>query len=89
MSDIPARDPIDLQAILARLDRDRAETQKLQEETQKFVAEQHKLMAEGNRYNRDRWILPVTAAFSALAIIVAGIMARLPEILHALRIGAP
>jgi uncharacterized protein YydD (DUF2326 family) len=81
MSDIPAdyRDRLDLRSVIAEIDRKRAETQKLQEEREKLIAEQHKLLAEGNRYNRDKWI----------GIVVAAIIARLPEILHALRVGAP
>jgi hypothetical protein len=73
MSDIPAdyRGHLDLRAIIARIDRDRAESHKLQEEREKFIAEQHKLMAEGNRYDRDKWIVPLTAALSVFGIIVA------------------
>jgi hypothetical protein len=74
--------PIDLQAILAKLDRDRAETQKLQEETRKFVSEQHKLMAEGNKFNRDRWILPLTVLLTVAGSIVVGVIISLPTYLH-------
>jgi 3-dehydroquinate synthase class II len=82
MSDIPAdyRDQLDLRAIIAQIDRDRAETRKLQGETEKFVAEQHKLMSEAKKFGRDWWIIPLTV----LGGIVAGAVARLPEILHAL-----
>lgn len=77
MSDIPIspRDPIDLRAILARIDRD--------------LAENAKLLAEARKFNRERWIVPLTAILSVFGIIVAGIIARLPELLHAFRIGAP
>jgi hypothetical protein len=65
-SDAPApRDPIDLRAVLARIDRD--------------LAENVKLLAEARKFNRERWIAPVTVAGAILAAIVA----RLPEILHA------
>ncbi len=83
MSDLPSdyRDRIDLRQIIAEIDGKRAETQKLQEDTEKFVAEQHKLMAERAKYNREIWIVPVTV-FGA---ILAAAIARLPEIMHALR----
>jgi hypothetical protein len=77
MSDTPERDPIDLRAVLAQIDRNRAETQKL-------FAEQTKLMAEGRKFNRDWWIVPLTV----LGAILAAVVARLPEILHAFHIGA-
>jgi hypothetical protein len=83
------RELLDLRAVIAGIDRDRAESQKLQEEREKFIAEQHKLMAEGNRFNRDKWIVPLTAVLSVFGIIVAAVIARLPELLHAFRIGAP
>ena len=66
MSDTPApRDPIDLRAVLARIDRD--------------LAENVKLLAEARKFNRERWITPVTV----LGAILAAIVARLPEILKA------
>ena len=79
MSDTTQPSP-DLRAILARIDRDLAESAKLREETNKFVAEQHKLMAEGRKY---RW----DPLFLILGAIIAGIFARLPEILRALHVG--
>lgn len=84
------RDRLDLRAIIARIDRDRAEGEKLREETQKFVAEQHKLlseqhklMAERHKFNREIWIVPLTI----LGAIIAGVVARLMEILHAFGVG--
>jgi hypothetical protein len=74
MSEIP--EDINIRDILARIDRQQAETQK-------FVAEQHKLMAEGRKYNRDLWIVP----FTVIGAIIAAIAARLPEILHAFGVG--
>jgi tetrahydromethanopterin S-methyltransferase subunit G len=74
MSEIP--EDINIRDILARIDRQQAETQK-------FVAEQHKLMAEGRKYNRDLWIVP----FTVIGAIIAAIVARLPEILHAFGVG--
>ena len=62
MSEVPIdyRDRLNLQAEIARIDRDRAEGQKLQEEVRKFVAEQHKFMAEAAKMERDRRFLPWT-----------------------------
>jgi hypothetical protein len=70
MSDAPIdyRDPLIMRAVLARIDRDQVETQKL--------------LAEGRKFNRDIWIVPLTV-FGA---ILAAIVARLPEILAALRL---
>ena len=62
---IPGRDPIDLRSVLARIDRD--------------LAENVKLLAEARKFNRERWITPVTV----LGAILAALVARLPEILHA------
>lgn len=56
-----ARDPIDLQSLTARIDRDLAESFKLRAESEKFVAEQRKLIAEAQKLNRDRWLAPVLA----------------------------
>lgn len=67
MSDVPVdySDPAVMRALLAKIDRDRAETQKL--------------LAESRKFNRDIWIVPL-GVFGA---IVAGAVARLPEILRA------
>lgn len=66
MSDaVRDRDPIDLRATLVRIDRD--------------LAENAKLLAEARKFNRERWVIPVTV----LGAILAAIVARLPEILHA------
>jgi hypothetical protein len=82
MSDIPEdlRERLDIAELVSRIERQ-------QEETRKFTAEQHKLQAEGNRYNRDKWILPLTALLSAIGITLAAVIARLPEILHAFGVG--
>ena len=76
MSDIPLSTALDTHTILAKLDRDRAETEKL-------FAEAIKLRAEGRKFNRDLWIVP----FTVIGAIIAAIMARLPEILHAFGVG--
>jgi hypothetical protein len=74
MSDVPAdwRPRLELDELVSRIERQ-------QEETRKFVAEQHKLMAEAKKFGRDWWIIPLTV----LGGIVAGAVARLPEILRA------
>jgi hypothetical protein len=71
MSDVPAdwRGQLDLRKELARIDRDRAETQKL--------------IAEATKFKRERWVVPLTV----LGALLAAIVARLPEILHAAGIG--
>ena len=78
MSDIPALDPINLRAILVKLDRDRAETDKLQSETRKFVAESLKLNAEALKLNRDRWLAPWLAIVGLIGgiITIASTIAR-------------
>ena len=69
MSDA-TRDPTDLQAIRARIDRDLAESSKLRAESEKFIAEQRKLIAEAMKLNRDRWLAPVLA----IAAVVGGML---------------
>ena len=76
MSDIPFGPALDTHAILAKLDRDRAETEKL-------FAEAIKLRAEGRKFNRDLWLIPLTI----VGAVVVGILARLPEILRAFGVG--
>lgn len=62
MSDTPIRDPIDIQAIVARIDRDLSESAKLRAETHKFVSEQRKM-------DRDRFLSP----WLAVAVIMGGV----------------
>ena len=50
---------INLQAIVARIDRDLVEAAKLWEESQKLIAEERKLMAEGAKLDRGRWLAPI------------------------------
>jgi hypothetical protein len=59
MSDIPSdwRGQIDLRAEIARIDRDRAETQKL--------------YAEGHKFEREPWVLALVALIGAFAVIMA------------------
>jgi hypothetical protein len=83
MADNP---PFDLQAEIARIDRDRAETQKFVEETrkltaeaQKLGAEQQKLFIEALKLERERWWFPslqLLIGFATSAAIAA-VVARL------------
>jgi hypothetical protein len=86
MSDLPHdyHEQLDLRDEIARIDRNRAETQKLFDEAAKLRAEEKKfdheggkLRAEERKFNRDPWFLIIGA-------IIAAIATRLPEILHAL-----
>lgn len=60
---------LDLHAVLARIDRDLAESAKLREETNKFVSEAHKLEAERRKLDRDRWLAP----WSLVIALVTGV----------------
>ena len=75
MSDIPPdyRERLDLRAEIERIDRNRAETQKLVQESGKFIAEQRKLLAESRKLDRDRWLAPwvLVASLSGGAIVAA------------------
>jgi uncharacterized protein YegJ (DUF2314 family) len=75
VSDIPITQ-LDMRAILAKIDRDLAETDKL-------FAEALKLRAEGQKFNRDFWLVPL----AIIGAMVVGVMARLPEILRAFGVG--
>ena len=57
------RDPIDLRAVLARIDRDLAESDKLR-------AEQRKLTAEAQKITWDRWLAPALA----IAAVIGGLL---------------
>jgi hypothetical protein len=82
MSDASA--DFDLREQLARIDRARAETEKLSEETRKFVAEAHKLAAErdklaaeARKLDRDRLLAPWQVAvvtLGGLAALVGGLL---------------
>jgi hypothetical protein len=73
MSDIPYRDPLDIRAVIAKIDRDRAETQKLFEESIKFSAEARKI-------SRDYFLAPVLA----VAAVIGGLLGAIS---FALRMG--
>lgn len=70
---------LELQAELARLDRDRAETTKLMEETRKFVSESRKLAAEAQKLDRERWWFPTLQLLVSFATsaVIAAVIARL------------
>ena len=62
---------LDLRAEIGRIDRDRAETQKLSEEARKFAAETRKLTLE------QRWFPWLQLASSgAIAAVVAAVVAH-------------
>lgn len=80
----PHTSEIDLRAEIARIDRDRAETQKLEvegrkmeAERRKLEAEQLKLYAEGAKFNRDRWMMPLVAVVPALLGIIVGYLLKI------------
>jgi cell division protein FtsB len=72
MSDLPAdyRDRLNLREQIARIDDTLARIDRQREETQKFVTEQHKLIAEVQKLNRDRWLAPVLA----IAAVIGGLL---------------
>ena len=76
MSDIPSdwRGQLDLRQELARIDRDRAETCKLQEESEKSIAEQRKLLAESRKLDRDRWLAPWSLLLALMGGVGLGIV---------------
>ena len=72
----PEGETVAVGSVIARIDRDRTEGQKVQEETRKFVTEQHTLMAEARKFGRDPYFLLIGA-------LIAAVATRLPEILRA------
>jgi len=78
-SDIPSdwRGQLDLRAELGRIDRERADTQKLLRESEKFIAEEHKLLAEARKLNRDRWLAPWALLASLLGGTVVAVIGHL------------
>jgi len=73
-----SRDPIDIEAIVARIDRDLAEQAKLRRESEKFIAEQQKLMAErekltaeASKLNSDRGLAPWLAIIGLIGGLLA------------------
>ncbi len=83
MSDVPVT-PVDMRAILARIDRDLAESGKLREESNKFTAEQHKLTqearkldAEHDKLRRDRNLAPWLIAASLSGGVVAAVIGQI------------
>lgn len=63
---VSPREPIDIQAIVARIDRDFVEARKFREEADKLGAERDKLRAEELKLVRDRSVAPW--------LIVAGLL---------------
>jgi len=81
---------LDLREQIARIDRARAETEKLSEEARKFVAEQHKLMAEREKLasetlklDRDRVLAPwqiAVVTMGGLAALTGGLLTILKAV---------
>ncbi len=98
MSDT-APDPIDIRAIIARIDRDQAETGKFAAEQRKLTAEQSKLTAEQNKFwaeqaklaaeamkmQRDRFLSPWLVAV-AIGGGLGGMVAGVTAILRLLKL---
>lgn len=72
MSDAPL--DLNMRDVLARIDRQQAETQK-------FVAEQRKLITEADKLTCDRWLALLVAVASVLAAI-GGIVAGAAAVAH-------
>jgi len=64
-----ASNPLNLQELVARIERSQAETEK-------FAAEQRKLIAESQKFDRERGLMPwqivVTALGAGAALFAAG-----------------
>lgn len=73
MTDTPTTTELDLRAELARIDRDRAETQKLQEESRKYSAGTRRLDRE---YRWFPWLQLGLTSVAALAAIAAALVAH-------------
>jgi hypothetical protein len=67
-----ARETIDLQAIVARIDRDLMESRKLREESDKLSAERRKLEAEELKLRREWRLAPWSLVVGTLAAALAG-----------------
>jgi hypothetical protein len=79
--------PTETQIALATYDRLREEGLKFAAEQHKLAQEAGKLQAEANKFNRDKWLVPLTALVTVVGAILAAVIARLPEILHVLGLG--
>lgn len=67
MADTAAPASLDLAEQVARVLRSNAETEKFVAEQRKLMAEQAKLQAEALKFNRDRFLAPVSIAFAGMA----------------------
>jgi hypothetical protein len=70
------RTELDLRAELARIDRDRAETNKLFREADKLLREGEKFRAEEHKLWRDWRMAPWVFAVGALGALIGGLIAK-------------
>jgi hypothetical protein len=83
------RDPIDLQSILARIDRDLSESRRAREESEKLVAETRKLRQERKALKAGKHKLRrdvVYAAWIPVAGMIGGTIAVVQLVLHAFKL---
>ena len=73
----PSPDELASRDVLARIDRNLAETAKLFAEQSKLFAEQRKLSAEADKVKRDRFLAPVATAAAVGAVVATLIPALL------------
>jgi hypothetical protein len=78
------REPIDIQAIVAQIDRDltesrraREESFKLMAERQKLDTEQTKLQTEERKLRRDMWLAPWALGAAILGGLIVAVANRL------------
>lgn len=64
-----------LDDILARVERQQAETRKFVAEHGKLTTEQNKLVAESLKLHRDRWLAPFITGATAAGAVAAAIAA--------------
>jgi hypothetical protein len=73
------RTQLELRAEIARIDRDRAESEKLRSESIKLAADREKLFYEALKFEREHsWYVPLALLGNgALAAIIGALVARL------------
>jgi hypothetical protein len=78
MSETIARQALDIQAIVARIDRDLTESRRAREEAFKLMDERKMLEAQTGKIVRDRWLAPagaiglgIGAAIASFTVLIA------------------